>query len=90
MSKTAFYTDDGNRILAGAGMAFAECAEAWRRLHGDGHKAISDAVKSSPIGIGTAPLTDYSGVDPVELDIDLPSGLCTINEDGSCSIEFKE
>jgi len=26
----------------------------------------------------------------VEVDLTFPSGICTINEDGSCSIEFKE
>ena len=42
------------------------------------------------IVLSKAPVTDYSGVDHVELDLDLPSGLCTINEDDSCSIDFKE
>ena len=26
----------------------------------------------------------------VGVDLTFPSGLCTINEDGSCSVEFKE
>lgn len=39
---------------------------------------------------GPVPLTDYSGVEHVELDLDFPSALCKINEDGSCGIEFKE
>ena len=51
---------------------------------------ITDPINLNAIGIGTASMTDYSGVYPVELDIDLPSGLCTINEDGSCRVEFKE
>ena len=93
MSKTAFYTDDGNRILAGAGMTFAECTEMWRRLHG-GHivamKVELDPIDINAIDLGTAPLTDYSNVEHVELDLDLPSGLCKLNEDGSCSIKFKE
>lgn len=51
---------------------------------------ITDPVDMNAIDLGTAHLTDYSGAEHVELDLDLPSGLCTINEDGSCSIEFKE
>lgn len=51
---------------------------------------ITDPIDLNTIDISTAPLTDYSGVEHVELDLDLPNGLCTINADGSCSIEFKE
>lgn len=51
---------------------------------------ITDPIDLNTIDIGTAPLTDYSGVEHVELDLDLPRDLCTINEDGSCRVEFKE
>lgn len=52
------------------------------------HVITDQSINS--LRFGTAPLTDYSNVEHVELDLGFPSGLCTINKDGSCSIEFKE
>ena len=52
--------------------------------------AKADPIDLNAINFGPTDLTDYSGVEHVELNLDMPSGLCTINDNGSCSVEFKE